>query len=385
NHTARVAGSGPLDPGTDTLVGNPVLSWPIPVTRLAQLPDGLRAATVLAARTVPTASELRKLAAAHADLAHTCGRLLPNQLTELKDSYTDRAAAYTDLAGAASRVASIHRGRGGLVLVQTAELTRLLHHATATSPRDVVAGVLADLDTAYPVFSAAMAGRVTHGLRFGAYLVPHPHTLEHRWEHARPGHPAAARLHQAATRLKVGDRTADQRAADHAASLRRPGRPPALTPDQVITARQLLHDGDRTQRQVADHLGVGLSTLKRALHATAAPGDHADDVHNDRAGTTDPPPTPTRGALTTTVLRQARELTGCGHTLLQVADQLQVGVDTLRAALRDPTEPCSPVADPARHALAAALAGQPVSRRPVTPGHPVPTGRTIPPPARQQP
>jgi hypothetical protein len=71
--------------------------------------------------------------------------------------------------------------------------------------------------------------------------------------------------------------------------------------------------------------------------------------------------------LTTTVLRQARELTGTGHTLHQAADQLQVGVDRLRAALRDPTEPCSPVADP------------------VTPGHPVPTGRPTPPSPRQQP
>ncbi|HEX5878549.1 MAG TPA: hypothetical protein VF468_09535 [Actinomycetota bacterium] len=232
NHTARVAGSGPLDPGTDTLARSLTVSRPMPLTHPAQLPDGIRAAAVLAARTVPTASELRKIAAAHADLAHTCARLLPDQLSELWDSYTDRAAAYRDLAGAASRVASIHRG-GGLVLVQTAELTRLLHHAAATSPRDAVAGVLADLDTAYPGFSRALAGRVSHGLQTGAYLVPHPHTLEHRWEHPRPGHPTAARLHETATRLGVGDRSADRRAADQAAGLRRPGRRPALTPDQV--------------------------------------------------------------------------------------------------------------------------------------------------------
>jgi hypothetical protein len=331
---------------------------------------------------VPTAGELRKIAAAHADLAHTCARLIPDHLSELKDRYTDRAAAYRDLAAAASRVASIHRG-GGLVLVQTAELTRLLQLAAGHAPRRLLAGVLADLDAAYPVFSRALATQIARGLQAGAYLVPHPHTLDQRWEHPRPGHPAAARLDQAATLLKVGDRGADQRAAGQAAGLRRPGRPPALTPDQITAARQLLHNGGRTQRQVAAELGVGLSTLKRALHATD-PGDRDDDVHNDRddrAGTADRGP-----VLTTTVLRQARELTGTGHTLHQAADQLQVGVDRLRAALRDPTEPCSPVADPARHALAAALAGQPVGRRPVTPGHPVPATRsTTPPSARQQP
>jgi hypothetical protein len=350
---------------------------------------------VLAARTMPTAGELRKIAAAHADLAHTCGRLLPDHLSELTDSYTDRAAAYRDLAAAASRVASIHRG-AGLVLVQTAELTRLLQHTAPRAPTDVLAGVLADLDTAYPVFSRAIATQVARGLQTGAYLVPHPHTLEHRWEHPRPGHPAAARLHQAATLLKVGDRSADQRATDHAASLRRPGRPPALTPDQITAARQLLQTGDRTQRQVAAQLGVGLSTLKRALHPT--PGNTADDVRDRRADGVDPADpggTADRGhVLTTTVLRQARELTGTGHTLHQAADQLQVGVDRLRAALRDPTEPCSPVADPARHALAAALARQPVGRRPVTPGHPVSatqsatrstTRSTTPPSPRQQP
>jgi hypothetical protein len=331
---------------------------------------------------VPTAGELRKVAAAHADLAHSCGRLIPDHLSELRDSYTDRAAGYRDLAAAASRVASIHRGGGGLVLVQTAELTRLLQHAARHAPRRLLAGVLADLDAAYPAFSRAIAAQVARGLRSGAYLVPHPHTLEQRWEHPRPGHPAAARLHQAATLLKVGDRGADQRAADQAAGLRRPGRPPALTPDQITAARQLLHNGDRTQRQVAAELGVGLSTLKRALHATS-PGDRADDVHDDRAdraGTAD-----RRPVLTTTVLRQARDLTGSGHTLRQAADQLQVGLDRLRAALRDPTEPWSPVADPARHALTAALARQPVGRRPTTPGHPVPAGRPTPPSPRQQP
>jgi hypothetical protein len=378
-HTARLAGSGPLDPATDTLTGTPGLSRPVPLTRLEQLPAGLRAATVLAARTVPTAGELRKIAAAHADLAHTCARLLPRGLTDLAESFTERAAGYRDLAAAAGRVASIHRGPG-LVLLQTAGLTRLLQHTGPRADRDQVAGVLADLDTAYPRFTQVLAGRVGHGLRTGAYLVPHPHTLEQRWEHPRPGDPTAARLHHAATRLRVGDRTADQRAADHATGLRRPGRPPALTPRQIHTARQLVQSGDRTRRQVADQLGVGLSTLNRALQATT-PGEPAV-VDDDPAG---PPRSGDPGTrLTPGVLRQARDLTGTGHSLHQVADQLQVSLDRLRAALHDPRDP-GPGADPARHALTAALATQPVARRPTTPGHPLPTGRPTPPPARQHP
>jgi hypothetical protein len=375
-HTARLAGSGPLDPGTDTLTGTPGLSRPVPLTRLEQLPAGLRAATVLAARTVPTAGELRKIAAAHADLAHACARLLPHHLTELTDSYIDRAAGYRDLAAAAARVASIHRGPG-LVLLQTAELTRLVRHTAPRAPPDLLAGVLADLDTAYPRFTQVLAGRVSHGLRTGAYLVPHPHTLQQRWEQPRPNDPVAARLHHAATRLRVADRTADQRAADQAARLRRPGRPPALTPSQIHTARQLVRSGERSRRQVADQLGVGLSTLNRALSATTAHPDLGGaDVNTgaaDPAGTADP-----RSALTPTVLRQARELTRGGHTLHQVADQLQVSLDRLRVALHDPRDPV-PGADPARHDLTTLLAAQPVARRPTTPGHPLPTGRPTPP------
>src|SRR6267142_2075985 len=42
------------------------------------------------------------------------------------------------------------------------------------------------------------------------------------------------------------------------------GRPPKLAPDQLDMAAQLLA-GDRTQREVAKALGVGFSTLRRAL------------------------------------------------------------------------------------------------------------------------
>jgi hypothetical protein len=243
-----------------------------------------------------------------------------------------------------------------------------------------VAGVLADLDTAYPRFTQVLAGRVTHGLRTGAYLVPHPHALQQRWEQPRPGDPVAARLHHAATRLRVADRAADQ-----AAGLRRPGRPPALTPGQIHTARQLVRSGERSRRQVADQLGVGLSTLNRALSTTTAHPDLAGadgngaDVNADRADTADPA---TR--LSPSALPQARELTRGGHTLHQVADQLQVSLDRLRAALHDPRDPW-PGADPARHALTTALAAQPVARRPTTPGHPLPTGRPTPPPGRHHP
>lgn len=49
------------------------------------------------------------------------------------------------------------------------------------------------------------------------------------------------------------------------ASGQRLGRPPALTPEQVVYARQLLLDPDATVASVARRLGVGRSTVYRHL------------------------------------------------------------------------------------------------------------------------
>jgi DNA invertase Pin-like site-specific DNA recombinase len=51
---------------------------------------------------------------------------------------------------------------------------------------------------------------------------------------------------------------------------RKGGRPSKITPAKLATARKLLDSGEHTAKEVADIVGVGRSTLYRALSETAA-------------------------------------------------------------------------------------------------------------------
>ena len=183
-----------------------------------------------AGRYLMSVDELRTFALMQSDIASDCARLVPDErLGALREAFTFREVRFRQLAAATTRVASIGRPGGRPLLAQTAEIGRVIRSASRSN-EPAVLGVLAEVDSHYPLLSRALARGIDRSFARGDYLVPDDDTIALRWRKTQPAEEPplqraagdvaavpAPKVHELlwkAQRLAAWDRTANQREAD---------------------------------------------------------------------------------------------------------------------------------------------------------------------------